>query len=192
MYLLNYGVLNMKTAVFILFLVFAFNGFADDLPEGWIKVGSNPAGYDAGVVMDEGDNPPVAFIKSNDKTDESGFGTVMQQFFPKEYLGKRVEMTVLMKSEDVDGWAGAWLRIDGNFSKTIAFDNMENRPLKGDRDWKEYSIVLDVSEEAESINYGVLLAGDGQVWFDDFKFKEVSNSVDVTNVFRNKPLNNSF
>lgn len=187
----------MKKIFCNIFLIFSLNCSAENLPQGWMKTGSDPSGYDAGVISDLGLNPPVAYLKSNDKTNKAGFATVMQQFFPEKYLGKRVEMTVMIKSESVDGWAGGWLRIDGSASKTIAFDNMERRPVKGSTDWKKYSIVLDVSEKAESLNYGVLLSGQGQVWFDDFVFKEVSDSVAVTDTYekiflRKEPINNGF
>ncbi len=187
----------MKLMMTLLFLMISHQSIGEALPEGWFVTGSNPSGYDAAVVMDEGDNPPVATLKSNEKSDDIKFGTVMQTFFPKDYLGKRVEMTVLIKSEDVENWSGAWLRIDKASAKTVAFDNMQDRAIKGTTDWAKYSIVLDVPEDAVSMNYGVLLAGKGQLWFDDFTFEEVSDAVEVTDVYqkkaaKDKPLNNSF
>ncbi len=181
----------------LLMLLFSLNSMADELPEGWFLAGSNPAGYDASVVMDEGMDPPVAMMKSNTEANQAEFGTVMQSFYPKDYLGKRVEMTVWIKSEKVANWAGAWLRIDGSGGKSVAFDNMRERAIKGNKDWAQYSIVLDVPTDAASMNYGVLLAGEGQVWFDDFAFEVVDDSVEVTDMYqkkstKDKPLNNSF
>ena len=34
-------------------------------------------------------------------------------------------------------------------------------------DWRKYDVVLDVPSEAQNIAFGVLLAGEGQVWTDD-------------------------
>ena len=187
----------MKYLILILTLITSINSFSDELPEGWFKVGSNPQGYDAFTVSDVGMNPPVATLKSNAQADNFKFGTVMQSFTPEDYLGKRIEMTVWIKSEDVNGWSGAWLRIDGQGGKTYAFDNMMGREIKGTTDWINYSIVLDVPKNAVSLNYGVLLAGKGQVWFDEFNFSVVPDSEAVTDLkgkknFRTKPLNNDF
>lgn len=182
---------------YVLMLMFSMSGIAGELPEGWFLAGSNPAGYDASVVMDEGLDPPVAMMQSNSEANETEFGTVMQSFFPKDYVGKRVEMTVWIKNEKLENWAGAWLRIDVSGGKSVAFDNMRGRAIKGSKDWTQYSIVLDVPADAVSMNYGVLLAGKGQVWFDEFEFEVVDDSVAVTDLYlkkptQDKPLNNSF
>jgi hypothetical protein len=58
---------------------------------------------------------------------------------------------------------------------------MGDRAIKGTTDWKQYEVVLDVPKEgAAQIYFGVLLAGKGQVWVDDFKFEAVDNSVKTT------------
>ncbi|MCK7516664.1 MAG: hypothetical protein MZV64_02535 [Ignavibacteriales bacterium] len=73
------------------------------------------------------------------------------------------------------------MRIDGESNQQLGFDNMRDRAIKGTTDWKKYEIVLDIPENSTTINYGVLLGGDGKVWFDNFELKEVDKSVAVTN-----------
>ncbi len=80
------------------------------------------------------------------------------------------------------------MRVDGEGGRQLGFDNMVNRAVKGTTDWKEYSIVLDVPENSKSINYGVLLGGDGEVWFDSFKLEEVGKDVPVTNLTKEPKL----
>jgi hypothetical protein len=41
-----------------------------------------------------------------------GFGTLMQDFRAKQYVGKRVRFSAFVKSENVEGWAGLWMRVD--------------------------------------------------------------------------------
>jgi hypothetical protein len=41
-------------------------------------------------------------------------------------------------------------------------------------------VVLDVPDEAQAIGFGVLLAGPGSVWVDDFDFKAVESQVATT------------
>lgn len=57
---------------------------------------------------------------------------------------------------------------------------MQTRPIKGSIDWARHEIVLDVPKESGDIAFGVLLAGTGQVWVDDFRFEVVGNDVPTT------------
>ena len=99
----------------------------------------------------------------------------MQMSQPGEYLGKRVRLSGYVKSDKVTNWAGLWFRVDGPNNgpnpSSLAFDNMQERPIKGTTDWTRYEIVLDVPEAAQRLAFGILLAGGGQVWMDDLKFE---------------------
>ncbi len=104
----------------------------------------------------------------------------MQQFSADRFLGKRVRFAAFVKAQDVEGWAGLWMRLDGRFSVTLKLDNMQNRPIRGTSEWNLYSCVLDVPPETEVINIGILLSGKGNVWMDNTSFQEVDHSVPVT------------
>ena len=152
-----------------------------DLPKDWFKAGSKPEKYDMGIDKGAGrGGKNCATIHSNKKK-ISGFGTLMQTSLPDKYLGHRVRMTGYMKSAEVAGWAGFWLRVDkAGSTKSAAFDNMQDRSVKGTTDWKKYEIVLDVSINASDLAFGALLSGTGQIWFDDLNFEIVDKSVPVT------------
>lgn len=64
--------------------------------------------------------------------------------------------------------------------RLVPFDNMSDRPIKGSTDWHSYEIVLDVPPDATSINFGVLLAGLGEVWMNSAKFEVVDTSAALT------------
>ncbi|BAU54833.1 Peptidase family S41 [Mucilaginibacter gotjawali] len=102
-------------------------------------------------------------------SDDSGFG-VIDYIIPKTFKGQKIQLRGFLKTENVNsGYAGLWLRIDGT-DKIIAFDNMHDRGVKGNTDWKEYTIDLDYdSSAAININAGALLIGDGKLWADNFK-----------------------
>ena len=74
------------------------------------------------------------------------------------------------------------MRVDGEggCGTTLAFDNMNARPIKGSRDWARYDIVLDVAKEAKSICIGILLQGQGKVWLSGVSFEVVSTAVPTT------------
>lgn len=148
----------------------------------WIITGTAPDKYKTGIdrtVFHTGTAP--AFIQSEEEEftpDE--YATIMQQFRAEKFLGKRVRFSAFVKTLEVEGWAGLWLRLDGKFSVTLKLDNMQNRPIKGTANWNLYSCVLDVPEETELINIGILLTGKGRVWLDDVSFQEVDRTIPVT------------
>ena len=156
-----------------------------DLPTGWFKAGSDPKSYDMGIDKGAGqDGKNAATIKSVQKN-ISGFGTLMQNCLPDNYLGRRVRMSGMVKTKDVSDWAGLWFRIDEKGSdKSLGFDNMhdgkKDRSIKGTTDWSKYEIVLDVPMNASNLAYGALLVGTGQIWFDNLKFEVVDNTVPTT------------
>lgn len=153
-----------------------------DLPKGWFKAGSEPDKYEMGIDKGAGVNGGNAAIIKSDSRKIKGFGTLMQNSTPGKYKGKRVKMSGYMKSEDIDGWAGLWFRVDGKeWSKSLSFDNMGDRPVKGTTAWQKYEIVLDVPDEATNLAYGALLAGTGTLWFDDIQFEIVSDATASTN-----------
>jgi hypothetical protein len=121
-----------------------------------------------------------AYLKSV-VAETGGFGTLMQTFKADEYRGKRVWMSGYVKAKDASDWAGLWMRVDGaRKDEILAFDNMQDRAIKGTIDWKKYEIVLDVPENSEMVAFGLLLSGKGQVWMDDLQFEVVGKDVPTT------------
>jgi C-terminal processing protease CtpA/Prc len=87
---------------------------------------------------------------------------------PIDFAGGRVELRGFLKSEDVSGFFGLWLRQDGE-SGSVAFDNMQNRQLRGTHDWTQYSITLPLNSDAKNLVFGVLVSGTGRIWADDLQ-----------------------
>jgi hypothetical protein len=160
--------------------------------KGWFLAGSKPDAYEIGIEKDEERNGNVAFLKSIKDPGASNFGTIMQNFTPDEYLGKRVKLSGYIKSKDIKQWAGMWFRVDGEKQKSLSFDNMQDRAIKGTNEWKKYEIVLDVPKNSVRIAYGVLVSGEGTVWMDDLNFEVVSKDVPLTKKRLNKPQNSNF
>jgi imidazolonepropionase-like amidohydrolase len=103
-----------------------------------------------------------------------------QMFRADDYRGKRLQFSAFIKSKDVERHAQMMLRIDGKEKMAIAFDNMNDRLIKGTNDWKEYQIVLDVAGDAEEIYLNFSYFGKGQLWIDDCKVSTVGKDVKVT------------
>jgi len=149
-------------------------------PKGWLPAGSHPNEYQMTLdrsVTHEG--KASASLKSI-KPQTSGFGTLMQTCSADSFRGQRVRLAGYVRAQEVGDWAGLWMRVDGSKGQPLAFDNMQDRPVKGTSDWRKYEIVLDVAEDAKEIAFGLLLSGKGQVWMDDLKFETVGKDVATT------------
>jgi len=150
-------------------------------PLGWHIAGTVRAAYVAGVDphVAMGDRPSGYLKSTRRKID--GFGTLMQEIAPDNYAGSRIRVSCFLKTAEVGGWTGLWVRVDRGYDRPpIAFDNMEDRALRGTTDWTECVVVLDVGARASNIAFGVLLSGTGTVWIDRMQFEAVDDSVPVT------------
>jgi hypothetical protein len=87
---------------------------------------------------------------------------------PRTFAGGTLELRGWLRTEDVEGFAGLWLRQDGP-SGMLEFDNMGTRNLAGTTDWAEYTISLPLHDDAESVYFGALLVGEGTIWVDDLE-----------------------
>jgi len=91
----------------------------------------------------------------------------------------------------VKSWAGLWMRVDNQRAtdrahRTLAFDNMQERSIRGTKDWRRYSVVLDVPEEATEIYLGILLTGAGSVWLSSDVVEVVAPTVRSTNTLQHR------
>lgn len=115
------------------------------------------------------------------------FCNFMQIFNAEKFRGKRIRFSGFVKTSKVTKWAGLWMRVDGELaSPALAFDNMEQRPIKGTTGWTACSVVLDVPAGAVDIALGLILGGTGKAWVSDMKFEIVSTRVPVTGAWYNK------
>jgi hypothetical protein len=167
------------------------------VPSGWGLAGSQRPDYECSIdptVKYQGLN--AVYLKSKPGVQGLGFGTMSQYFNVGQYAGKRVRFSANIKAEGVDphgsaaSWAGLWLRVDdaskganGN-PKVLVIDNMHqtgtDRGITGTRDWANYTVVLDVADNATGIGMGVLLSGTGTIWISGMKFEVVGPEVAVT------------
>lgn len=150
------------------------------VPKGWLLAGSQPTKYESGVDAQAlSDGHVSAYLKAKESL-TGGFGTLMQSFDAKNYAGKRVRFSGTVKSDGVGSWAGLWMRVDKKGQVAVAFDNMEDRPIKGTSAWKKYDVVLDVPQDASGVSFGILLDGSGEVWLSNVTFEVVGTEVPTT------------
>ena len=102
------------------------------------------------------------------KTDSPGQFTTLHRAISMNFSGKTIQLRGFLRLEDVTGFAGLWMREDGE-SDTLAFDNMQDLALKGTSDWREFTITLPLQEEGRKLFFGALLVGSGKLWVDDLQ-----------------------
>jgi hypothetical protein len=179
--------------------------------DGWRFSAEHPELYQVGMdesIKRAGKSTTTINAKD---TSRYGYGFLCKGLSAKDYLGKRVRLTGYIRSEDVSQWAGFWMRVDAReeygFKKgqtpipttfsdmteyacqrpeVLAFDNMhddvEDRSVHGTSDWSKYEVVLDIPDNAGTIDYGAILQGAGRIWIDDVRLEVVDHSVMTTGV----------
>ncbi len=146
----------------------------------WFLAGSHPRDYEYDVLQDEVFEGKRAVALRCIAEKPGGFGTLMQQCAPDHFIAHRVRFSGALRSRNVDDWAGLWFRVDGGSGRTLAFDNMQERSVRGTTDWARYDVVLDVADDATQLAYGVLLSGTGEVAVADFRLEQVGTDVATT------------
>lgn len=153
----------------------------EQIPDGWIKSVKYPSHYT--ITTEASEDGKKYIVMTSTKTIEREFGNLMQTFSAKKYINKRVRFSGKIKTENAKDGAAFWMRVDGNDkTKSLAFDNMQNRKPNGTTDWKYYELVLDVPEGAEAIFIGMMLLQEGKAMFSDLNFEEVDNDVPTTSM----------
>lgn len=160
---------------------------AHEVPSKWFLAGSDPTSYRTGVDKQVVYDGKVSAYLESAMPRPRGFGTMMQKIDAANYAGMRIRLHASVKSEDVADWAGVWMRVDED-SSILAFDNMQDRPIKGTQPWKPYDVVLDVPPGASKIAFGILLSGTGEVWMNQVEFEAVGKETKVTGIPLHKPV----
>lgn len=171
----------------------------NNIPEGWWKVGSVNESYIVGIDEEVSyKGAKSTFVVSLDKVINvhSGLG---QNIDATPFIGKKIKMTGFVKSENIEGWAGLWLRIDGEKKddgekpEMLGFENMKDRPIKGTNDWAKYEIIMDVPVNSDKLFYGTVLIGKGKLWFDNISFEEITDDESKPiKIITEGPVNTSF
>lgn len=155
-------------------------------PAGWFRNGAKADNYVVGVDSNETwGGMPSAYVQSLTPNVEGGFGGMMQTTSAENYLGKRVRLSGWIKTENAEQGGQLWLRVDGQErNQVLQFDNMDNRSVKGTKDWQEASVVLDVPAGARALAYGFFVKGGGKMWVSGQQIQEVGTNVPSTNMIK--------
>ncbi len=99
-------------------------------------------------------------------------GNLMQTLDATIYRNKTVRLSAALRADVPDNGSQVqmWLRIDNEDLSIGFFDRTEDRPVRTS-DWQYTEIVTRVSQNAQYINLGAFLMGNGTAWLDDFQLE---------------------
>ncbi|MBI4850334.1 MAG: hypothetical protein HY819_00770 [Acidobacteria bacterium] len=146
-------------------------GQVGEIPKDWRSPGK---GYLVKLVEETPKSGKRCAVVFNDgEVSPENFGNVMQSIDATAFRGKRVKFRGSVKiNSDSGGRAQLWFRVNLNENTIGFFDNMGDRPIYSS-EWKPYEIVADIDQNAQSINFGMLLLGKGKAWLDEVSFEEI-------------------
>ena len=135
--------------------------------------GSAPAGWwggPAGTVQVDGNvaHSGQHSVRIEPKAEGDRSFSTLTKTLPMDFAGSVIEWRGFLKTEDVSGFAGLWMREDKD-GATAEFDNMQKRNINGTTGWTEYSITLPVHLGAQRLVMGALASGTGKAWVDDLE-----------------------
>src|SRR6185369_9581673 len=73
-----------------------------------------------------------------------------------------------------DARAMMWLRVDRSEKRMGFFDNMMNRAVTSP-EWQTVETVADVDDDADSLNFGLLMTGAGSAGIDEVALDDLGN-----------------
>jgi hypothetical protein len=130
----------------------------------------------------------AAWVLEQAASTRGQYGTWMRAIDPGAARGRRVRLTATLRTKGatrrVDFWARAQAKNAPPDSHGLSG---EWRVLPENSDWIDDTIVLDVPEETASLQYGVGVAGPGQVWIDRVRMEVVGEDVPLTSPSNRPP-----
>src|SRR5262249_53903199 len=100
------------------------------------------------------------------------FATLMAEMDAKDFRGKTVHFSALLRGAAITGQGVLWLRSDGPNGMEV-LDNMAGRAIQADTDWNRYEATVEVSATAVSLAFGFMLSGAGEIWASDARLEAV-------------------
>jgi hypothetical protein len=154
--------------------------FVAPVPYGWKRVGNSTLDYTVLLDTEVTHGGLLSLTIVANSAPRGAFGGVYQSVAGDAYAGKRVRFSAFCRTKGVAKWTGLWLRADTPAQFGAAFDNMQDRPVRGTNDWQQYEVVLDIPKKTVELSFGILLQRTGQVWMDDARLEVVGPEVSVT------------
>lgn len=156
------------------------------VPNGLFLVRTNPGDFYIGLDANTKRTPgswPAGYIKSLRTSYPPNNQNAGLRIFGGPYSdlrGKRVRVSVWVKTKSVSQWCGLRVILIGQDNKLILNDDMSDRPVHGTNDWTLLQAVVEVPSDMTRIAVGTFLYGRGEVWSDDMQLEIVDPQTPLT------------
>lgn len=144
-------------------------------PRDWQIFTSRPKTY-LGTRESGYQSKYSASLTSTPQASASTYALYVQDLDAGHYRGCRIRLSGWLRTRLDGGWAGLWLRADGPKGPPLAFENMQRQSINGVQDWRKYQFEIDIPAQAQSLHYGALLNGLGQIWADNLKLEIIGEA----------------
>jgi beta-lactamase regulating signal transducer with metallopeptidase domain len=149
--------------------------------QGWNEVEegdeNTPVAYRTGLDRRQAQRGVTPAYLTSDGSQPNGYGTMVQYIDPVGYLGKRIRLTGVIKTQGVNKYAGLWVGMSG--SEWVVWD-AEHSTIKAPTDWTTVSLVMEVPKDSTSLGLGVMIRGVGKLWVKNLKLEAVGADVPVS------------
>jgi hypothetical protein len=121
------------------------------------------------------------------------YGTLMQSFSARGFLGKRVRLAAWIRTKSASGRADLWARVQASTSPSDGPGlGGGHRTIPEDSEWTRYELVFDMPPQGSEIQFGVGLNSAGTLWAADFTFQEVAKTTPLDDGVPLEPANLDF
>lgn len=107
-------------------------------------------------------------------------GSGIQAVLAAPYIGKRIELSAMLRGENMRNAGSVWMYVTDPSRVIIAYQVAQMSPTADPGEWTRYRVVIDIPFHGEVLAYGFTLQGKGKLWADDVHLRVVDNNVAVT------------
>lgn len=152
------------------------------IPREWLLRGSGSKNYEL-----RSDRATVftgnfsAMLSAHDKDVSPNLsGSGIQAVLAAPYIGTRVELSAVLRGEEMRNAGSIWMYVTDPSRVIIAYQVAQMNPTGNPGEWTRYRVVMDIPFHGEVLAYGFTLQGKGKLWVDDVHLRVVDNAVPVT------------
>ena len=107
-------------------------------------------------------------------------GSGIQAVLANNYIGTRVELSAMLRGEDMRNAGAIWMYVTDPSRVIIAYQVAQMSPTGNPAEWTRYRVIMDIPFHGEVLAYGFTLQGKGKLWVDDVHLRIVDNAIPVT------------
>jgi hypothetical protein len=152
------------------------------IPNDWLLRGSASKNYE--LRSDRATaftgNYSAVLISHDKDVSPNLSGSGIQAVLAAPYIGKRIELSAMLRGENIRSAGSVWMYVTDPSRVIIAYQVAQMSASVDPAEWTRYRVVMDIPFHGEVLAYGFTLQGKGKLWADDVHLRVVDNATPVT------------